>query len=103
MKNAGRKMNITKSRELELAKIRLTNALADKNELKNAITRREYISRTEINREYAKVAGNIKSKLLALPAKLAPVLNGLSPSEIASVLEENIYEVLNELAEKSLV
>ena len=95
-------MNYTKNSELEEAKIRLTNALADKNELKNAILRGEYISRKEVNREYAKVVGNVKSRLLALPVKLAVVLEGLSKAEISAEIEKYIHEVLTEIAEKSL-
>ena len=93
-------MNNTKNPDLIASKIRLANAQAEKYELKNAITKGEYISRKEINREYAKMAGNIKSKLLALPAKLAVSLEGLSAVEIADVLEKSINEVLIEIAEQ---
>lgn len=89
--------------ELETARTRLANAQAEKYELKNAVLRGEYVKRSEINMAFAKVAVNIKTKLLALPPSLAVRLSKETPAVIEKILTEKIYEVLNELAEGKLV
>ena len=92
-------MNFTKNSELEQAKIRLTNALAEKNELKNAILKGEYVKISDVEREYAKVAGRIRQKLLGMSVKTAPKLEGKTAAEAAEIIEENVCEILKELAE----
>ncbi len=86
--------------ELTRTKIRVNNANAEKNELKNAQTKGELIPREVVNAKWAEDVSNVKAKLLAIPSKLAPRLAGLEAREVSSILTEAIYEALNELAEE---
>lgn len=86
--------------ELTRTKIRVNIANAEKNELKNAVTKGELIPRDVVNTKWAEDVSNVKAKLLALPSKLAPRLAGLSAREVNEILTEGIYEALNELAEE---
>ena len=85
--------------ELESARTRLANAQAEKYELKNAILRQEYVKKSDVEKSFAKVVMNIKTKLLALPSALAVQLAEKAPGEIEIILCEKIYEVLREFSE----
>ena len=87
--------------ELEIAKTRLANAQAEKYELKNAVLRGEYVKRSDINRAYAEIITNVKNKLLALPAMLAPKLIGDNERVIASKIEMHIRQILEEFGNEN--
>ena len=88
--------------ELTRTKIRVNNANAEKNELKNAQTRGALITIEEVNAKWIENVSNVKAKLLAIPAKLTPKLSGksLKAYEVEEALTQAIYEALNELAEE---
>ena len=95
------KIDIDLLNELTRTKIRVNNANAEKNELKNAQTRGELITMEAVNAKWAEDVSNVKAKLLAIPSKLTPILAQASnPHEVNKILTDAIYEALNELAEE---
>jgi len=56
------------------------------------------ISRDEVYREWATRVGEVKGGLLNFSQRLSPVLEFKSRTEIAQILEEEIWELLNRYA-----
>jgi multidrug resistance efflux pump len=78
---------------------RKTQAQAQREELKLAIAQGEVVRISDVRQAQEKINGIIRSRLLAMPGKLAPILLGLgSASAIKAKLETEVYEVLSELA-----
>ena len=88
----------TDTNSLTAAKIRLTTAQAEKEELELEKRRGELVSAEAVKKVWAQDALNCKAKLLAIPIKIAPELVGLSPTAIQAKLKAVIYEALRELA-----
>lgn len=84
---------------LNAAKTRLTKAQAEKAELELAEEKEELHRATAVMSVWAENITNAKTKLLAVPSKMAPQLVGLSTAEIETALRKEISEVLHELAE----
>jgi phage terminase Nu1 subunit (DNA packaging protein) len=54
----------------------------------------------DMQREIERVFGNVRSRLLNIPVKMAPVLVGIhSPGEVEKLLRSEIYSALEFLAE----
>lgn len=87
--------------ELTRSKIRVNYANAEKNELKNAQTRKELISLNEVKTKWAQDVSNVKAKFLAIPDKLAPQLSGsvLERNIVHAILKDAVYETLQELSD----
>ena len=94
-------MNQTTNEDLIAAKTRLTNAQADMKELQLSILHGEYVKREEVSHQWNDQAGRVRTKLLALPVRLAGILarKEYLPSEIESLSQGAVNEVLQELAE----
>ncbi len=94
-------MNQTTNSDLVEAKTRLTNAQADMKEMQLAILQAEYVKRKEVSKQWSDQASRVRSKLLSLPVRLAGVLSRKEymPSEVESIVQANVNEVLQELAE----
>ena len=84
---------------LEAAQTRWTTAKAELSELQLAEERGELHRAAAVMRVWADNVMNAKTKLLAIPTKLAPELRGKSLQEIQKKLKTEINEVLHELAE----
>ena len=93
-------MNVTTNADLIEAKTRLTNIKADQAELKLKVMQGEYISVDEVNKRQAEEVARVRTKLLAIPSKLARRLSGqvFSVQEVSEVLTEAVTEALNELS-----
>jgi phage terminase Nu1 subunit (DNA packaging protein) len=87
------------SEGLEAARTRLATAQAERVELELAEQRGEVHRASAVMRVWADNVINTKTRLLALPSKLAPELQGKTLQEIQARLKEEINEALNELAE----
>lgn len=87
------------SESLNAAKTRLTRAQAEKAELELAEEKDELHRATAVMSVWAENVINAKTKLLAIPSKMAPQLVGLSAAEVEAALKKEISEVLHELAE----
>ena len=83
---------------LEAARTRLTTAQAELAELDLAEQRGEMHRATAVMRVWADNVMNAKTRLLAIPTKIAPELVGKSVHEIQAALKKEIYEALYELA-----
>jgi phage terminase Nu1 subunit (DNA packaging protein) len=80
-------------------RLRLLKAQSEKCERENAIERREYLRADAVMTVWTKCLTNCRSRLLALPTKLAVVLvNRSEPSYIAEQIKQEVYMALTELA-----
>ncbi|GGC68489.1 DNA packaging protein [Chelatococcus reniformis] len=78
---------------------RKDRALADKTELQNAVTRGELVPAEEVHAAWVEMIGVARSRLLAMPSKLGPVLAVMStPTEVQSAVEAEVTAALEELA-----
>ena len=84
---------------LKAAQTRLTTAQAEIKELELAEMRGEMHRASVIQKIWAERNVNIKSRLLAIPSKIAPELIGQDLPGVMAKLKDAICEVLNELAE----
>ena len=84
-------------------KKRLTRINADRKELQLQKERGELINTETAMKLWGTVCANMRSKLLAVPSKLAPLVFALkSIAEVKARMEKSIHEVLNELANPDL-
>jgi phage terminase Nu1 subunit (DNA packaging protein) len=82
---------------------RLTKLRADKAEKELAQINSELIKSDLAMMAWGTVIQNIRTKLISIPNKAAPLVVGLkSPAEIDSLLKKMVYEILNELANPDL-
>ena len=93
-------MNVTQDPDLIAAKTRLTSIKADQAEIKLKVMQGEYVSVKEVEARQADEVSRVRTKLLAIPAKLARRLSGqvLSVQEVDAILTEAVNEALNELS-----
>lgn len=77
--------------------------LADKTALQNALTRGEMIERGFFHRFMTEAFGRVRSKMLAIPSKVAPVVIHLDNIPDAQAkLTEAVHDALNELSETTV-
>ena len=86
------------SERLEAARTRLTTAQAELAELELAEQRDEVHRATAVMRVWADNVTNAKTRLSAIPTKIAPELAGKNLREIQNKLKAAINEALLELA-----
>ena len=98
-------MNTTKDSGLIEAKTRLTNIKADTAALKLELLRHESVGLSEVNKQWGEQAGRVRTKLLALPVRIAGLLGGkeYAPQEIESLVSGIVNEALSELASEFIV
>ena len=79
--------------------VRLTRERADRVALQNDIQRGKLVFASEVQAGWAQVTHSVKSKILSMPAKLAPQLALVTtPQEAQAILASAVEEVLLELA-----
>lgn len=83
---------------LNIARTRLVTAQAELAESELAIERGELYRGSAIIEMWEKQVNNVRSKLLAIPVKIAPEIIGLNLNEAVEKLKFSIYEALNELS-----
>lgn len=93
-------MNITQDADLIAAKTRLTNAKAAQAEIKLKVMQGEYVPLKEVEARQADEVSRVRTKMLAIPAKVARKLadQKLSAPEISRIIMEEIAEALSELS-----
>ena len=84
--------------ELDRERARLASAQADKTELEVARIIGTYVLAAELETEVARVFSAIRGKLLSLPTRAAPLIDGLSAVDSEAYLKDLVCEVLEELA-----
>jgi hypothetical protein len=74
---------------------------ADKLEMENSATRDETVGVVAASLVWAEIIGQAKSRLLSIPAKLAPIVAVEdAPAICKALIEEQVFEVLDELADE---
>ena len=91
--------NRTAPKNLKAEQTRLTAAQADLKELELAELRGELHRGEAVLKVWTENVSNTRSKLLAIPTKLAPKLIGKDLQTTQARLKDAIYEALKELAE----
>lgn len=98
------KNEVSKISNYEHSKAELTYWQAEEKKRQVAAMDRELLPASEVNQGWATMISNARAKLLSMPTKLAPLLatlNGNTP-EIKKILDEEIYQALEELATDEL-
>lgn len=84
--------------ELRYQNARLAHARADAQEIKNKVTRGELVDGRVVADVWAGRLSNFRNKVLALPNKVAPMLEGVTdPEEAKAILDREYEEALTEL------
>ncbi|OJF93976.1 hypothetical protein AX761_19460 [Rhizobium sp. 58] len=78
-------------------KTRLAREQADKAEMQNAMVRRELIAAAEVERAWAGILRDVRSGMLAVPARVQQRLGHLTTNDIAT-LDREIRDALSEAA-----
>lgn len=81
------------------ALLRRTKADADLKEHELGVRRKLYVQVTQVQNTIADLATRIRAKLLAVPGKLAPELEGMDKAEMQERLEIEMIHILSELKE----
>jgi phage terminase Nu1 subunit (DNA packaging protein) len=81
------------------AQRRRTLAQAKQEEIKAQQLSGELVDRETIQQEWLKTAAAIRSKILAIPTKTAPLVLAVKTlPEVKAILEQQIHEALHELS-----
>lgn len=90
--------------DLNLEKAKLARAQTEGHNLKNAVLRSELLPLDDMEDVVSGLLNAVRTKLLALPTKAAPLLVGLmSAVEIRDLLTGMVHDILNDLADTSVV
>jgi phage terminase Nu1 subunit (DNA packaging protein) len=85
--------------DYEAERARLTKAQADKTELEAAELAGSLVRVDEVEAEWSRMLGSMRSRLLSLPSKAGPrVRVALNDEEAAALIEAEILEALQELS-----
>ena len=89
------------SNDLNEERAKLTTAKREAAEMENARLRWEFLEVGEIEKGLRTMNHNIRSRFLAMPAKLAPVLSKMAGDQAAilDALKQEVYEALEELTD----
>ena len=98
---ANKKTNIIDEPSLHDLKIRQLTLMCDKLEFEIQTKKGEFTSNDDVKRWVGEMIMEAKTVLLAMPAKLAPVIIGLEPAEAEIRLRESVDECLARLHEGS--
>ncbi len=84
---------------LDVAKTRLASAQAEKYEMENAVRRGALANMKDVERFWGDAVTACRSRLLAMPSKLAPqLINNDNSSAIANLIRLELYAALAELS-----
>lgn len=84
---------------LTAARTRLANAEAELRELELAAEKGEMFRASDVSKAWTENVINTKTRLLAIPAKIAHELVGKDLQAVSAILKREIYEALKELAD----
>jgi phage terminase Nu1 subunit (DNA packaging protein) len=83
-------------------KERLLRARADLMEMEARRATGRLVDVDLVERTWTNIASIIRTRLLALPSKCAPILAGLDPSAAYNLLEAEVHAALQELSETEI-
>lgn len=89
------------STDYNAERTRLTKLQADKQEMENEVRREELMEKGSVLRQWAEVIHRSKTKLLALPSRVAPLVQATDGSfvSVRDVVDKGVREALDELSE----
>lgn len=88
------------SLDLTTERARLASEQADKTALDNALTRGDLVSAANVQIVWVRLAAEVKTRLLALPTRLAPLVTGCTRvPDSEAILREGVHDVLSGLAD----
>jgi phage terminase Nu1 subunit (DNA packaging protein) len=85
-------------RELDRVRARLTAANAELAELRAGASRGDLVSLSRVGAEFGALLSTVRTNALAIPAKLAPELEGQTTVERQATLEHAINDLLDHCA-----
>lgn len=86
-------------RDYAVERTRLTKAQADKTELEIATMKGQLYPAPLVQTVWNGMIASFRARMLAIPAKAAPICAGMPVALLEDELRESIYEVLSELAD----
>lgn len=93
--------NLLGNKGLAAARTRLANAEAEIRELELAEKKGQMFRTSDVSKAWTDNVINVRARLLAIPAKISHELLGQDLASVYRILQREIYEALNELAEYS--
>jgi phage terminase Nu1 subunit (DNA packaging protein) len=85
-------------------KERLTKAQADKAEVEASIVSGATVPIEAVTQTWTNAAANMKSRLLSIPSKSAPLVNAaLTVQEAEAIIKKQIFEALEELSQGEII
>ena len=85
--------------DLTAERARLAAAQAVRAERENAVAEGEFLPRDEVHIAVTSAFALVRSKILALPSRMAPqVAPAMTPAEAQAMLKDACYEALDDLA-----
>ena len=87
---------------LERSRTRLANEQAESAKLKNELQRGDSVSLRSAEQQLTLALSNVRTNTLAIPTKLAPLLENRSAAEIKATLEREIRACLEAIADFKL-
>ena len=91
------------TRDLDQERARLAAAQADKVEMENAVRRGELIYAQHVRDTWGVIFANIKAGMLALPARVAPLVEERVRGRVFELIDARVRELLEELADSDPV
>jgi phage terminase Nu1 subunit (DNA packaging protein) len=84
--------------ELDRTRARLNRAMAELAELRAGASRGDLVSLSAVGREFGALLSTVRTNALAIPAKLAPELEGQTTVERQATLEHAMNDLLDHCA-----
>ena len=84
-------------------RVRLTTAKADLAEMERQRRAGMLLEASDVKRAWLSILLVVRSRLLAMPARLAPRLAGKTGPEIAALVKQEVYEILNFLQKTQIM
>lgn len=84
--------------DLRTERARLANAQSEQKELEVAALRSDLVRVSVIEREVAVIVASLKQNVMAMPTRLAAMLEGMTTDERKASIERSCREVLEEFA-----
>ena len=78
---------------------RLVRLQADRVEMENSTRAGELVNVEEYSAGYLREIMNVRTNLLAIPTKVAPLAAHKSPSEVFTVVKNHLYEAMHAIAD----
>lgn len=84
---------------LDQQRARLAKEQADAQEIKNAVSRKELVPGEEVEEAWVRIGSLVRTKLLGISSRVAPLIHGKSIKVIEARVREAITDALRELAD----